>query len=80
MTHINRGRLIVIIGGNWRIYTRCPPGWEMVGTVQLGMEIGALGKSPIGLYAQINAGAIRSLPQNKVIAALAAFPRIVALR
>ena len=71
MTYFNRGRLAVVIGGNWRLYTRRPDGWEMIVTVQLGMEIGALGKSPIGLYAQINAGAIHSLPQNKVIAALA---------
>jgi len=73
MTHLNRGRLAVIFGGNWRIYTRRPPdGWEMVGTVQRGMEIGALAKSPIGVYAQINAGAIQPLPQNKILAIVAA--------
>ena len=71
MTHFNRGRLAVVIGGNWRLYTRRPDGWEMIGTVQRGMEIGALAKSAIGIYAQINAGAIQSLPQNKVIAAIA---------
>ena len=71
MTHINRGRLTVTIGGNWRMYTRRPAGWTMIGTVQRGMDIGALGKSPIGVYAQINAGLIQGLPQNKVIAALA---------
>ena len=73
MTHVNRGRLTVIFGGNWRLYTRRPPdGWEMIGTVQRGMEIGALAKSPIGVYAQINAGAIQPLPQSKILAAIAA--------
>lgn len=73
MTHVNRGRLTVILGGNWRLYTRRPPdGWAMIGTVQRGMEIGALAKSPIGVYAQINAGAIQPLPQNKILAAIAA--------
>jgi len=72
MTHFNRGRLTVILGGNWRLYTRRPPdGWEMIGTVQRGMEIGALAKSALGIYAQINAGAIQSLPQNKILAAVA---------
>lgn len=71
MTHDNRGRLTVIPGGPWRIYTNPIAGWEMLGTVQRGLEIGALAKSPAGIYAQVNAGAVRSLDQRKVEAALA---------
>jgi len=70
MSGPNRGRLAVLMGGPWRLYTRPLPGWQMIGTVQRGFEIGALAKSPAGLYAQINAGAVRSLDQRKVSAAI----------
>lgn len=72
MTHNNRGRLTVQPGGNWRIYTHQLAGWQMLGTVQRGMSIGALGESPIGVLAQINAGAVTSLDQRKARAALLA--------
>lgn len=68
----NRGRLTVLPGGPWRHYTHPLPGWRMLGTIQRGMEIGALGISPAGIYAQINAGAVRSIDQRKVAAAIAA--------
>lgn len=71
MSHDNRGRLTVDLGGNWRIYTHKMHGFEMLGTVQRGMEIGALAQSPAGILAQINAGAIRSLDQRKAQAAIA---------
>jgi len=68
----NRDRIIVTPGGPWRLYQHAAPsGWTMLGTVQRGMDIGALARSPIGQYAQINAGAVRSLDQRKVQAALA---------
>ncbi|OGA97124.1 MAG: hypothetical protein A3E79_00125 [Burkholderiales bacterium RIFCSPHIGHO2_12_FULL_61_11] len=71
MSGLNRGRYTVQVDGPWRLYARiCPPGWEMVGTIQRGLEIGALGKSPAGIYAQINAGDVRSLDQRKVGAAI----------
>lgn len=70
MSGPNRGRLAVLIDGPWRLYTHPLPGWQMIGTVQRGFEIGALAKSPIGLYAQINAGAVSSLDQRKVSAAI----------
>lgn len=64
-------RLHIILDGPWKLYHRTPlPGWQMLGTVQRGMSIGALGLSPIGFYAQINAGVIRSLDQRKTIACL----------
>lgn len=67
----NRYRLIITPGGPWRLYTHPLAGWEMIGTVQRGMEIGALARSPSGILAQVNAGAIRSLDQRKVSAAMA---------
>lgn len=72
MAHASRGRLTVLLGGPWRLYTHPLAGWEMLGTVQRGMEIGALARSPAGIYAQINAGAVRSIDQRKVAAAIEA--------
>ena len=68
MSH--RARLTITPGGPWRIYTHPLAGWEMLGTVQRGMEIGALARSPSGILAQINAGAVRSLDQRKARAAM----------
>jgi hypothetical protein len=66
----NRDRITVTPGGPWRLYTHPVEGWEMLGTVQRGMEIGAFARSPAGVLAQINAGAIKSLDQRKANAAL----------
>jgi hypothetical protein len=75
MSSPNRARYTVTLGGPWRLYTTtCPPGSQMLGTIQRGMEIGALAKSPIGVYTQINAGAMRPLDQDKVRRALAPTP------
>lgn len=71
MTGLNRGRYTIQLDGPWRLYQNTSlQGWKMLGTVQRGMEIGALGLSPAGIYAQINAGAIRPLDQRKVAACL----------
>lgn len=66
----NRDRIIITPSGPWRLYTRQLAGWEMLGTVQRGMEIGALAESPAGLLVQLNAGVARALDQRKVRAAL----------
>jgi hypothetical protein len=70
MTGLNRGRYTITIDGPWRLYTDKLLGWTMTGTIQRGLEIGALALSPVGIYAQINAGAVRELDQRKVSAAL----------
>ena len=71
MTGLNRGRYTVQADGPWRLYTGVfPAGWQMVGTIQRGLEIGALALSPVGIYCQVNAGSIRALEQRKVIACL----------
>lgn len=67
----NRDRLTITLGGPWRFYQYAAPvGWQMLGTVQRGMEIGALAESPAGLLVQLNAGAVRALDQRKASAAL----------
>ena len=71
MNHRNRGRLDITLNGPWRLYQRVPlAGWQMLGTVQRGMSIGALAKSPAGLYAQLNAGNVHLLNSRKVTACL----------
>lgn len=73
MTHTNRGRLAVDISGNWRLYaTTLPAGAEALGTVTRGVgDTGALIRyAGTGIYAQLNAGAIRPLDQRKVQAAM----------
>lgn len=71
MTGLNRGRYTAQIDGPWRLYTRvCPAGWQMIGTIQRGVGIGALALSPVGIYCQVNAGGILALDQRKVLAAL----------
>ena len=69
----NRARLIVTVNGLWRLYQHQPPtGMQMLGTVQRGMEVGALARTPAGLLVQVNAGAVRVLDQSKALSALAA--------
>lgn len=72
MTGLNRGRYTVQMGGPWRLYTRTiPAGWACIGTIQRGLEMGALMRSPAGVYAQINAGCVKTLDQRKVLACIA---------
>lgn len=72
MTHTNRGRLVVDINGNWRLYTNTlPANSTPLGTVTRDGETGALARiETTGAYVQVNAGAIRSLDGRKVAAAL----------
>ena len=73
MTHNNRGRLTVALGGAWRLYSNTiPAGSRALGTIT--RDIGDTGVlvqiEATGLYAQVNAGAPRTLPQAKVAAAI----------
>ena len=72
MTHNQRGRLTVDLGGNWRWYANIiPAGCQCLGTVTTARgETGALLFTAIGIYARLNAGAVVSLPQAKVQAAV----------
>lgn len=72
MNHANRGRLHIIKDGPWRLYLRTVPvGWQILGTVQQGMVIGALGLSPQGAYGQLNGSTVRMLNPRKIAGALA---------
>ncbi len=74
MTHTNRGRLTVNLGGKWRLYTNTiPVNSRAIGTVSRdGYDTGALVLiEATGLYVQINASSMHNLDQRKVVAALA---------
>lgn len=72
MTHSNRGRLTVQVGGPWKLYTlTLPQDATPVGIVSRGeVDTGALVRMPTGIYVQVNQSAIRSLDQGKVMAAI----------
>ena len=73
MTHSNRGRYAAQMGGPWRLYQRTVPvGMSMLGTIQRGMEIGALAITDAGIYVMLNAGLSKKLDQRKVRAAIEA--------
>lgn len=66
--HDNRGRLVVDLGGNWRLYTTyLPAGARAIGVINSNGETGALVQTASGIYARVNAGAVISLPQRKVM-------------
>jgi hypothetical protein len=62
----------VTLGGNWRIYTNTvPEGCEVVGVVWRDFyDRGALVRTSAGLYAQLNDGVLRTLPQREVVEAI----------
>lgn len=76
MSRAHRSRLEVEISGRSRFYllpAGMPPGWEIIGTVTDADGTGALVRNHhTGIYCRANAGALRSLPQRKVRAALEA--------
>ena len=67
-------KYMIDAGGAWRRYhpQAVPEGWRMLGTVwnESDHSTGALGRSPAGLYAQINARGVRLLDRRAVAAAL----------
>lgn len=71
--HENRGRLTVDPQGNWQLYApTLPAGTAALGTVtRPDGDTGALVRfERTGQYAQVNAGAVRTLDGRKVSAAL----------
>lgn len=61
-------KYVIEAGAAWRLYhpMPVPAGWRMLGPCGVRATIGALGRSPAGLFAQINAGAVRVLDQRAV--------------
>ena len=74
MSRERRSRLSVQVPGVPSLYSNAIPGnWEIIGTVTTVNGTGALVRNnKTGVYCQANAGVIKSLPQNKIIAALTA--------
>ena len=76
MSRTHRSRLAVDVPGRPAFYllpAGMAPGWEIIGTVTDADGAGALVRNTrTGVYCKANAGAVRSLPQRKVQAALAA--------
>lgn len=72
MSRAHRSRVSIERPGKPGLYQLAPlPGWEVVGTVTDSDGTGALVRNvATGIYCRANAGAIRSLPQRKVEAAL----------
>lgn len=72
----NRSRLTVTSGGPWRLYQHAKlPGWEMLGTVQRGDEIGALARNAkTGVLVMMRAGSVSVIDQRKALAALRSAP------
>lgn len=73
-----RAALTVDLSGNWKLYTNMlPPRTRALGTVT--RDIGDTGALVVfetsGLYAQVNAGAVRALDQQKTAAAVEAAHR-----
>ena len=65
---------VVDAGGAWRRYhpMEVPTGWRMLGTIRAdgNQSIGALGRSPDGVYVLINGERVQMLEQRAVAAAL----------
>lgn len=71
----HRARITVSLGAGWKIYSNTiPAGSRALGTVSRdGYDTGALALiETTGIYVRVNAGAIRSLDQRKVSAAVEA--------
>lgn len=74
MSRQRRGFLTVDPAGKAGLYQHQPlPGWQVLGTVSTEEGTGALVlNTRTCIYCQANASVLRSLPQNKVAAAIAA--------
>ena len=69
-----RAKLTVDATGPWRLYQWAEmPGWQMLGTVQRGCDIGALARNvQTGALVMMRAGVVSMLDQRKAAAALCA--------
>lgn len=72
MGNTQRSRVTVQVPGKPTLYQLAAlPGWDVIGTITDADGTGALVRNKsTGLYCRANAGALRSLPQHKVEAAL----------
>jgi len=70
----------IVIGPRWAAFAQARDGMRMLGTVQRGMQIGALALLPDGTYAQVNGDVVERLNTSRVLYAMrgkhAAAPRM----
>lgn len=77
----NNKNTIVTLGEGWRMFAQPREDLEYLGTIQRGMEIGALAKDTSGAYLQVNGDMRQVLNTSRVETALrAASPRTPAYR
>ena len=62
--------LEIRLNGGWTFFSVGRTDMQMIGTVQDGMQIGALGQKPDGSYLQVNGDMLRPLNTSKVEHAL----------
>jgi hypothetical protein len=67
---MQRQSLLVRLGNGWSMFAQLRDGVRLLGTVQDGMQIGALGQMPDGGYAQVNGDVVRKLNASRVEHAL----------
>jgi len=62
--------LRIVLGPRWAFFTYQREDLELLGTVQRGMQIGALARLPDGNYAQVNGDIVGLLNKSRVEFAL----------
>ena len=60
----------IIVGQRWAVFAQQRVGMTMLGTVQRGMQIGALARLSDGTYAQVNGDVVETLNTSRVRHAL----------
>ncbi|VTU26596.1 hypothetical protein SRS16CHR_03889 [Variovorax sp. SRS16] len=71
---MSRQPLRIQIGNRWTFFTYARTDCRLLGTVQDGMQIGALAQLDDGSYAQVNGDVIRPLNTSRVMQVLSRTP------
>lgn len=69
---MSKDKLQVALGPRWSFFATEREGMELLGTVQRGMQIGALAQLADGSYAQVNGDIVEPLNKSRVDHALRA--------
>jgi hypothetical protein len=69
---MSKDALKITIGPRWTAFTYERDDMQLLGTVQRGMQIGALARTPDGNYAQVNGDIVEMLSTSRVLFALRA--------
>lgn len=60
----------IVVGPRWAAFAQARDGMRMIGTIQRGMQIGALALLSDGTYAQVNGDVIEPLNASRVLHAM----------